>query len=334
MIPLRCVTCQNLVDVESFECHLSENQKMSYLSYVAATEHEKLEYCCSCPYFEIHVKDNMGKDFMYCQNPKCMKISCVHCHAECKIPEEEGGFDDDEMEVDTFDKNDFRAHMICADFATDKELLEAAIEKGHGQECPGCGVVGRKDENCTHIVSNGGIFPLYNYPYRLTFLCLETCLHCSIEFCYVCGVATADLDKDTAGDEISFHNVNWETNPKRCPMYLTQIGAIDNRWPDEDKDDDECVDLFGKFHTLQLLRETIANMGLPRYHELCEKYGSVQNIGLAEEDILYGDLEMIHRITEEELVAMTKAAGEESDAEEEEEVSCVYSCRFVLLLFI
>ena len=47
------------------------------------------------------------------------------------------------------------------------------------------------------------------------------------------------------------HNEEWYENEKRCPMYLTQISEVDDKWSEEDQ---ACLDLFHKIKTLGLLR--------------------------------------------------------------------------------
>jgi len=58
-------------------------------------------------------------------------------------------------------------------------------------------------------------------------------------------------------DDIFLHNQDWEANPARCPMYLTQILEVDLHWlsdrwqetaTDADFEDDEkCLDYFHRF---------------------------------------------------------------------------------------
>ncbi len=170
------------------------------------------------------------------------------------------------------DKCDFRSHMLCAEMAADKAVIEAAIEKGNGMECPHCGLTGRKDSNCTHI----------------------TCEGCRESFCYVCGVAEAKLNKHNPNGPINSHNVDWATNPRRCPMYLTQIGEIDIRWPGEAKDDHECVAMFSRFRTLTLLRAAVRTMGVQRFRELCAHFTSIRNCGFTEQQILTEDITVIN----------------------------------------
>jgi hypothetical protein len=84
--------------------------------------------------------------------------------------------------------------------------------------CPTCGLGGRKDDACTHM----------------------KCIKCDTDWCYICGLKEADLDKEN-GDSIYQHNELWHENEARCPMYLTAINQLDKRWP---LDDDECLEFF------------------------------------------------------------------------------------------
>lgn len=61
------------------------------------------------------------------------------------------------------------------------------------------------------------------------------CTKCATEWCYVCGLSVADWDKapprlGNDGNDIYLNNRDWESNEKRCPMYLTQILDVDLHW--------------------------------------------------------------------------------------------------------
>ena len=97
--------------------------------------------------------------------------------------------------------------------------------------CPRCDLKGRKDDACTHM----------------------NCVKCGCDWCYVCGLAVDACDKAPPREgrdenDLYLHNRNWETNYRRCPMYLTQILEVDLNWlganweenaTDDDFEDDE-----------------------------------------------------------------------------------------------
>jgi hypothetical protein len=75
--------------------------------------------------------------------------------------------------------------------------------------CPVCGLRGIKDESCMHM----------------------KCPRCETPWCYLCGLSVKDCDKAPARpgmpvDDIFLHNADWQTNEKRCPMYLTQVRFV------------------------------------------------------------------------------------------------------------
>ena len=94
--------------------------------------------------------------------------------------------------------------------------------------CPGCKLGGRKDNNCTHM----------------------SCTACHTVWCYICGLEEKKLDKSDPKGDIYRHNEDWDTNPKRCPMYFNEIHDIDASWPEDDED---CIILFHRKRTLELL---------------------------------------------------------------------------------
>eukprot|EP01034_Spumella_vulgaris_P025416 gene25416-31874_t len=254
-------------------------------------EDEKVTGCPSCSYFEIRSKECNGMDFMFCQNAPCRRTTCVHCFGTCKKVNF-GGYNEEDEERVQRDNTSFLYHLECGELAKDKIAFETAIVKGSVRECPSCGVAGIKDDNCTHI----------------------TCQACDAKFCYVCGLAEAAANKSTSQGRtgtIYAHNVNWKTNPRRCPMYLHQIHEVDPRWPslnDEDEDDDgegegeereygdaACVNVFVRIRTLTLLRAAVNAMGMDRFQRLRAKYASVNNCGFSTHDIMTSDLAMIRR---------------------------------------
>jgi hypothetical protein len=236
-------------------------------------------------------KTNTASVF-FCKNEKCLKNTCVHCNLVWDTPPE-NGFTDEEMEapLDELEETDMRRHMRCAEYAEEKALVDDAIRRGAGVKCPECGVVGRKDTACTHM----------------------KCTSCETEFCYVCGVADENLDKNLQDlkrgvePSINRHNTNWRCNELRCPMFLTEIGEVDERWPTDegvDSDDDtvvvenidnDCVATFHHLRTVSLLREVVLRIGEARFVELQNFFPGVKNCGFSLHEILHLDTQLIKR---------------------------------------
>ena len=76
-----------------------------------------------------------------------------------------------------------------------------------------------------------------------------------------------------AVDDIFLHNVDWEVNDKRCPMYLTQILEVDPAWLGEDWDEsqreevgeDTCLAYLHRRRTIKLLQDVRDAIGPSPY---------------------------------------------------------------------
>jgi len=109
---------------------------------------------------------------------------------------------------------------------------------------------------------------------------------------YVCGVDEAECNKQDPHGNIYSHNTDWDLNPLRCPMYLTEVNQIDVRWDD---DDDVCVAFASRLRTLGYLREAVELLGPAMFEQLRQKYNSIKNCGFAVDEILHEDLTFIRR---------------------------------------
>ncbi len=119
-----------------------------------------------------------------------------------------------------------------------------------------------------------------------------TCI-CETEYCYLCGMSEADCDKAPTGGAMLFaHNVDWDTNPNRCPQQLTEISQIDDRYSEVD---DECVAMVSRLRTIAHLRRAYVEMGKPMFDRLSRKYASVRNCGFTITEILTTDITLIQR---------------------------------------
>jgi hypothetical protein len=269
-IPVKCAFCAAPVIAQTFERQLNEEQMNVYLHTLAMNQvgpDEAVRQCPKCPYFEVW-KRNEGMTFMSCKS--CKRGSCTICKGSIRIPPR-GEIHDDDWDLEANDANSYVFHMECAHLAPYLKAFQDALEEGTGTRCPSCGFLGRKDDACTHI----------------------TCPSCQIEFCYVCGIATANLDKIPTSQLIHGHNADWEYNSKRCPMYLYEINDIDDRWPEDN--DNECVGYLSRLKTVANLRTAVEYMGLDIYHKLRAKYKIVRNCGYSEAEIFDTDTTLIIR---------------------------------------
>jgi ssDNA-binding Zn-finger/Zn-ribbon topoisomerase 1 len=165
-------------------------------------------------------------------------------------------------------------HCDCIRLLKSKKDLEKAIEEGLSVPCPNCGLRGRKDENCTHM----------------------TCPKCKFQFCYICGLDEKTFNCAPGVEKPIFrHNKDWQTNPKRCPMYLIQISDSDHRWPN--KNDDECLDFFHSLLVRRNLKEVFKTYGKESRSQMLREtekhYGVLKKAGIEYDSIFSVDTSIV-----------------------------------------
>jgi hypothetical protein len=145
------------------------------------------------------------------------------------------------------------------------------IEEGSQRCCPDWGEGGIKDERCTHM----------------------TWSNCKTVWCYFCGKSEKEADKADPNGNIYSHNTDWDTNPKRCPMYLYQIYKVDNRYvPTNDEPNKE---LFHKLLVYKNIRTFINKHGMDMFEKLAEIYPSVREHGYDLKEAMTIDLTLLIR---------------------------------------
>jgi hypothetical protein len=267
--PLRCVQCHIELNPSVFERQLSPEQLSFYqqhmLVFVWAKEFldddERLDHCPFCTFAAIrNINDT---HIFYCAHPQCLITSCLICRKAC--PKMLNDYASDEQLAE------MERHWTCALLADDKHKFDQYLELGQKVPCPKCGLAGMKDTSCTHM----------------------TCPTCSQLWCYFCGKKVEECDQEPGGTNGIFdHNHNWDTNPNRCPMYLTQIYDLDDRWPD---DEDQCLVMFHRNRSLRLLREAFEILGKKRIDELDRHFNIIATCGFTLDEILNEDLTLIRR---------------------------------------
>jgi hypothetical protein len=239
-----------------------------------------MKTCPKCNYFEVW-KESSTSSYFYCKKPGCRRVTCIVCNLEVNLPPAEKAELIVKIERDirknrlsikelklSYDRiseieESYRTqleielgvlhHQKCALFGSVKQIIFDAIERGEKVPCPECGLAGRKDDNCTHM----------------------TCPKCQTVWCYVCG--------QKFGYGIIYdHNENWEYREDGCPMYLTAIEEIDNRWP---KEDQKCLDRFHRYRTLKAFQKVIEEIGVDAYKKAAEQFDSVKNCGYSLRDL-------------------------------------------------
>ena len=152
-------------------------------------------------------------------------------------------------------------------------------------------------------------------------------------WCYVCGLSAKNADKaaptadDGEVDDIFLHNRDWESNEKRCPMYLTQILEVDLNWMgenweenarDEDFEDDErCLDYLHRFKTIRLLQEVMAKIGNEAFLRAFLAFDSIKNCGYTYDEIISTCTEKL--IDRDEFLQNREEENDEEGQEGDEE---------------
>ena len=271
--PLRCVQCRVDLNPVVFERQLSTEQLEFYnqhmLSLIWAKElvceNERLDHCPFCTYAVI--RDKTASNRLHCDHPRCGKLSCLICRKAC--PQIVSDYVTEEV------LEEMEKHFTCDDLATDKEKFERYIELGQKIPCPNCGLAGMKDDSCTHM----------------------TCPTCSQLWCYFCGKKVEDCDKEGRGvNSIFDHNSGWSVNPNRCPMYLTQLSDVDNRWPDGDENG--CLEFLHRKRSLRFLREAFEVLGEERINALDRHFNMLSTCGFTRDEILNENLTILIRQTQ------------------------------------
>lgn len=275
-IPVKCATCQAAVFVPTFERQLSAEQHEKFLMVSFMHQlppDEMVQTCGFCSYAEIWSKNGQGMLFFHCKSEKCNKATCTICKLEF-IPPKDGIIDEEYPSTAAaveYPSTSFFYHTECPQLAPALAMFQDAIEEGTGVRCPSCQHLGRKDDACTHI----------------------TCPKCQTMFCYLCGGDEATVDK-APGNVVTIyaHNEDWDINPRRCPMYLTQISELDDRWSHDDAD---CVTRISRIRTISKLRAAVQTMDEGVFARLVAKFASVANSGYTGKEIMEEDIELIHR---------------------------------------
>jgi len=276
-IPLKCMLCRASVVVETFERQLTTQQVHRFLQYnmqfdsAYLDETEFVAACPFCNYFEISTVDE-GRLLFLCKNPECKKPSCILCKKSIR---NNGGDDDEKYDLN---QHDVESHFECAKWAPFRKKWEQALSDGSTRKCPQCELRGMKNNACSHM----------------------TCVGCKTVWCYVCGLKLEDLDKadsfggvPMAADNIFGHNEEWETNPRRCPMWLNTVHEVDGRWPRDDGD--ESVYFMHRLLTMQMLKDVIDEMGNDNFQALCDTFRVHETCGFDIDAVRNGNHQLIIR---------------------------------------
>ena len=130
-------------------------------------------------------------------------------------------------------------HLKCFKFMELRKELVDAITNGGQRQCPKWKIRRRKDNACTHMTWD----------------------KCNAVYWYVWEQSADKVDVEGGEScteegisRLFEHNEDWETNEKRCPLWLERIQQIDKRWPD---DAEESWNYFHKLLTISNLKEFI-----------------------------------------------------------------------------
>ena len=227
--------------------------------------------CPYCKYIEVWYKTSTA-NFFFCKHEECKKVSCIVWFKSFKISDnddenyqEEGVFEEMQGENGKVD------HFKCYEFKDIKAEWDAAIFGGNSRVWPNCKIGGQKDDECMHM----------------------TCGSCQTVWCYFWGGSERDVDKSTPDGSIYSHNVNWDTNSKRCPMYLTRISDIDDRYTDQC--DSTNKEFFHKLLTYKNISAFLDKHSMEQYKQLSGVFPTVGQHGYDLSEVLTYDTTLIIR---------------------------------------
>lgn len=167
--PIKCPECSKNIAADLIEKALQGSpllEKFRIIMMLRTCELLPGEIIVTCPFcYFMEIRDCLGINFIFCQNPSCKKRYCFFCRKESPFMEEEN--------YEIHDDLDLFSHFECAKMAEALSYLENAVDRGQKVSCPNCGRSGMKDDGCTHI----------------------TCEKCSTVFCYICGMNEKSCDK-------------------------------------------------------------------------------------------------------------------------------------------
>jgi hypothetical protein len=163
------------------------------------------------------------------------------------------------------------SHYKCFEYKPLKEKWEKVIEEGSKRCCPCCGVGGVKNDACTHM----------------------TWGNCKAVWCYFWGISDKEVDKADPKKNIYSHNDAWQTNPKRCPMYLYQIYEVDNRYVKTS--DQPNKEFFHKLLMYTKIRAFLNEHGMDKFEKMAEIYPSVREHGYDLKEAMTIDLTLLKR---------------------------------------
>ncbi|CAK9092304.1 unnamed protein product [Durusdinium trenchii] len=272
--PPKCSMCRAEIPIPSFERQLNPQQQKLLAEFVAqrALASDEAIMRCPCGYMEVRADNPV---LWWCQLCKCGE--CQVCNqplpSSCSVASEEELKDLDIL---------LRPHVIgCCALREAKQKVDLAFDQGQKMPCPVCGLAGRKDEACTHM----------------------SCPRCQTSWCYLCGLSVEMCDKKPPlpgrpAKDIFLHNADWEVNPARCPMYLTQILEVDPSWlgdwtEGDEVDDEQCLAYFHRWRTIKLLQEVQEEVGLSIFQQVWLHFASIRSAGYSLEEIMGTDTSIL-----------------------------------------
>ena len=220
-------------------------------------------YCGDDQVWDAKPKTN----FFYCENSDCGKAFCTLCNGPVDNDRDERETEQEQIEYEE------EEHPICFEFKDMRNEWNLIMQKGAMRFCPNpsCKTGGVKGTEWTHM-------KWFTW---------------GTNYCYFWGKAEADCNKSTSEPGLARHNDDWETNPKRCPIFLLQIQEVDDRW--ETNKDDDCMKFFHKLLTYTYISEFIKKHTRDTFGNLCDAFDILSESGINIDEVLSTDLTMIKR---------------------------------------
>ena len=248
------------LDADQLECY-----KM-YLKRESLTSDQKIVNCFYCDSYQVW-STNPATHFFYCANSECGKAFCTLCKYPVKNNRKKRKTEQEQIDYEA------EKHPNWSKFKNMRLEWELGLEKSSMRFCPNpsCKTKGAKDTEWTHM----------KWP------------TCGTSYCYFWGKAEADWDKADPNGKLASHNIDWDTNPNRCPLVLIDIQQIDPKWSYED--DDGCLDLLHKILIYTFVTDFREKYTPKVFDEFWSTFNIQDESQLNIKQILNTDLTMISR---------------------------------------
>ncbi len=276
----RCPECKRTFNKDLLNKILSENIKSEIVKYDVVKEFDipsifDLFKCKNCkPPNQGLVMLNKYDcpQFYKCESEDCGKESCLYCFG---LVHGSDSSDLYEKNIHNDNKKSITksSHRECKTYYEIMLDLENIMQYAVIKSCPKCKsrIINEKDTprikdgSCAHI----------------------KCLRCHMDYCYICGGHEENLDynNNLTKQRIFRHNDEWQTNGKRCPMYIRDFSKVVKMWP---KDEIQASVKFENYKMLSCMNRLLKKYKFEMVKKAYDVYSNTR-LSLLQKHYFEGD---------------------------------------------